>query len=215
MHLEERPMIRRMLIPLMGSGLLLAATAGSALAKCEQNLDPKPPECSMIVAVLDVGGGVPQAGTSQSVEIFLSQGEQPFVAQTVVLILSGNTDEPRLTAEATATGQPGQWTAELLLPTEGSWTVSAQLEYVIGQPFDVEVNTDWAGILPARAPEAPPATTPPVAPVAPGSPALPIALALGALAAAVLAGQVIRDRSRRRTTAGGIAASSRITADRA
>lgn len=208
-------MIRRLLIPLIGSGLLLAATAGNALAKCEQNLDPKPPECSMIVAILDVGGGVPQAGTSQSVDIYLSQGEQPFTAQTVELILTGNTDEPRLTAPATATGQPGRWSAELLLPSEGSWTVSAQLEYVIGQPFEVEVNTDWAGILPARAPEAPPVTTPPAAPAAPASPVLPIALLLGLLAAGAGAGLVIRDRVRRRTTAAGIAATSGVTADRA
>jgi hypothetical protein len=205
-------MIRRMLIPLIGSGLLLAASAGSALAKCEANVDPKPAECSMIVAILDVGGGVPQAGTKQSVDLYLSQGEQPFTAQTVVLILTGNTDEPRLTAEATATGQPGRWTAELLLPDEGSWTVSAQLEYVIGQPFEVEVNTPWAGILPARAPEAPPVTSPPVAPAAPASPVLPIAVVLGGLAAAALAAQFLRDRSRRRTA--GIAATSTATADR-
>ena len=215
MHLEERPMIRRLLVPLLGSVLLLAATAGSAIAKCESTVDPKPPECSMIVAVLDVGGGVPPAGTSQSVDIYLSQGEQPFTAQTVVLILTGNTDEPTMTAPATATGQPGQWTAELLLPDEGSWTVSAQLEYVIGQPFEVAVNTDWGGILPARAPETPPVTAPPVAPVAPGSPVLPIALALGGLAAAALAAQVIRDRSRRRTDGAGVAAGSATTVDRA
>ncbi len=204
-------MIRRLLVPLLGSGLLLAATAGSALAKCEASVDPKPPECSMIVAILDVGGAVPQAGTSQSVDIYLSQGEQPFTAQTVVLILTGNTDEPRLTATATATGQAGRWTAELLLPAEGSWTAAAQLEYVIGQPFEVEVNTDWGGILPARAPEAPPVTAPPVVP---GSPVLPIGLAIAGLAAAALAGQVIRDRSRRRTAGTAVSAQTALSGER-
>ena len=207
-------MIRRLLVPLLGSGLLLAATAGSTLAKCEATVDPKPPECSMIIAVLDVGGAVPQAGTSQSVDIFLSQGEQPFTAQTVVLILTGNTDEPRLTAPATATSQPGRWTAELLLPAEGSWTAAAQLEYVIGQPFEIEVNTDWGGIIPARAPEAPPVTAPPVAPVAPASPVLPIALLLGLLAVAGIVGQLIRARFRRRTASAPSGASA-AASDRA
>jgi hypothetical protein len=204
-------MIRRFLIPLLGTGLLLGATAGSALAKCEEQTDPKPAACSMIVAILDTGGGMLQAGTSQAVDIYLSQGEQPFVAQTVELILISNSDGSRLTAPATAAGEPGRWTAELLLPAEGSWTVSAQLEYVIGQPFEVEVNTDWGGVLPARAPETPAVTAPPVAPA---SPVPPIALVLGGLAAAAVAAQVIRDRSRRRTAAAGIAATSTATADR-
>ncbi|MEX2135621.1 MAG: hypothetical protein WEB29_01500 [Chloroflexota bacterium] len=204
-------MIRSLLVPLLGSALLLAATAGSALAKCEETVDPKPAKCSMIVAVLDVGG-VPQAGTSQSVDIYLSQGEQPFVAQTVVLILTSNSDGSRLTVPATAASEPGRWTAELLLPDEGSWGVSAKLEYVIGQPFEVAVSTDWGGVLPARAPETPPVTAPPVAPA---SPVLPVALVLGGLAGAALAGQVIRNRSRRRTAGAGVAAGSAATVDRA
>ena len=72
-------MIRRLLVPLLGAGLLLAMTAGSAFAKCE---GPNPPEfCKTVAVSLNVGGGgVFHAGTVESVTIDVSLSEQPYEA---------------------------------------------------------------------------------------------------------------------------------------
>ena len=61
-------MIRRLLIPLIGSGLLLAAGAGTALGKCE---GPNPPSfCPDVVAELHVAPfGVGHAGTATGVDV--------------------------------------------------------------------------------------------------------------------------------------------------
>jgi hypothetical protein len=94
-------MIRRLLIPLLGAGLLLAATAGSALAKCE---GPNPPEfCKSVAVSLNVGGGgVFHAGTTEAVTIDVSLSEQPYEATSVTLSFARVADGTTVLVPATA-----------------------------------------------------------------------------------------------------------------
>lgn len=209
-------MIRRLLIPLLGSGLLLAATAGSALAKCE---GPEPPEfCKDVVVNLNIGGGggTLQAGIRENVAIDVSLGEQPYDATSVVLTFARVADGDAVVVPATASVRPGLWTAEVLLPDGGSWTVVAQVIAPDGTETMVPYNTIQVAKAPDLPPVNSPVTPPPTTPATPISPILPIGLGLAALAAAGLGGQAIRERSKRREAA-GVAASvgSAATADRA
>jgi hypothetical protein len=202
-------MIRRLLIPLLGSGLLLAATAGSALAKCE---GPNPPEfCSEVIVGFGDSSAAFQAGTPETVVFTVSQGEQPFEAMGVTLTFINQEDESRIVVPATATNTPGLWRAEVNLPDGGIWNTYAQVVTNTGAAYRLFVERARV-TLPVAPPVEKPITAPPVTPAAP---VLPIALVLGGLAAAGLAGIVIRGRTRRRTAgAAGIAATSTVTADR-
>ena len=206
-------MIRRLLIPLLGSGLLLAASAGSALAKCEGG---DPPEfCKTVAVNLNIGGGEGslQAGLVKTVTIDVSLAEQPYDAESVVLTFARVADGSVVTIPASASVRPGLWTADVLLPNGGSWTVVAEVGTADGIERSIPINT----IQVARGPDLPPVNTPVTAPpTAPTSPILPIGLGLAALAAAALLAQGIRERSKRREAA-GVAASvgSAATADRA
>jgi hypothetical protein len=205
-------MIRRLVIPLLGSGLLLAASAGSAFAKCE---GPNPPDfCSQVVVNFSDSNGSFQAGTPETVVFSVSQGEQPFNAMGVVLQFTNEQDGSRIDVPATATNQPGLWRAEVNLPTDGIWTAFAQV--VTNTGADYRILVERARVTPpATPPVARPVTAPPVSPTAP---VLPIALGLGGLAVAALAGVALRDRTRRRHAGAGApagAAASASTADRA
>ena len=201
-------MIRRLLIPLLGSGLLLAATAGSALAKCE---GPNPPAfCSEVVVGFGDTSASFQAGRPETVVFTVSQGEQPFDAMGVTLTFISLKDDSRIVVPATATNSPGLWRAEVNLPDSGIWNTYAQVVTNTGAAYRIFVERASV-TLPPPPPVQKPITAPPVTPTAP---VLPIALVLGGLAAAALAGVVIRDRSRRRTAAAGIAATTQVTADR-
>jgi hypothetical protein len=204
-------MIRRLLIPLLGSGLLLAATAGSAFAKCE---GPNPPEfCKSVAVNLNIGGGggTLQAGVRETVTIDVSLSEQPYDATSVVLTFARVADGDALVVPAAASVRPGLWTADILLPEGGSWTVVAQVIAPDGTETMVPFNT----IQVRKAPDLPPSTTPITPPpVAPAPPILPIALGLAGIAAVALLGQAIRDRSRRRTAGAGVAVST-ASVDRA
>ena len=190
-------MIRRLLIPLLGAGLLLAATAGSAFAKCEGE---DPPEfCKDVAVNLSIGGGegTLQAGIRETVTIDVSLAEQPYEAKSVVLTFAR-------VVPATASVRPGLWTADVLLNDGGSWTVVAQVIALDGTETMVPFNT----IQVKKAPDLPPVNTPVTPPPAtPTSPILPIALGLMGIAAAALLGQGIRERSKRRAAA-GVAASA-------
>ena len=211
-------MIRRLLIPLLGSGLLLAATAGSALAKCE---GPNPPEfCKSVAVNLNIGGGegALQAGTLETVAIQVTLAEQPYEATNVVLTFARVADGTAVRVPATASARPGLWTADILLPDRGSWTVVAEIVTPDGAASTLSIGT----IQVAKGPDLPPSTTPVTPPpVTPAAPILPIALAFGGLAAAALLGQAIRQRSRRRTagaaigTAASTPAGSTASAERA
>lgn len=208
-------MLRRFLIPLLGSGLLLGATAASALGKCEEQANPKPAFCSEIVVSLAVaGGGMAEAGTRETLLVNVSQSEKPFSAMGVVLTLL-DTDGTRVRAPATATSL-GLWTADVTLPSAGSWSVMAQVVTDTGAAYRLPVYGDWGELLPVLPPaEEAPTTAPPVTPASPASPVLPIVLLLGLLAAAAVAGQLIRGRIRRRTAEAPAAVGSATTADRA
>ena len=70
-------MIRRLLIPLLASALLLTVTAGAAFAKCE---GPNPPAfCQQTVASMDFGsaGSSIRAGAQTPVRLWVIRGEQP------------------------------------------------------------------------------------------------------------------------------------------
>ena len=206
-------MIRRLLIPLLGAGLLLAATAGSAFAKCEGE---DPPEfCKDVAVNLSIGGGegTLQAGIRETVTIDVSLAEQPYEAKSVVLTFARVADGDALVVPATASVRPGLWTADVLLNDGGSWTVVAQVIAVDGTETMVPFNT----IQVRKGPDLPPVNTPVTPPpTTPTSPILPIALGLMGIAAAALLGQGIRERSKRRAAA-GVAASvgSAATADHA
>jgi len=225
MQWEITPMIRRLLIPLFASGLLLAATAGSALAKCEEGADPQPAFCSEVQVSLNVGGGpgvyqagtptsfaLFQAGTSESFNLYVSLGEQPLDAMSVALTFVKN-GETRVRVQAVAAGQPGEWTGEVLLPEDGFWAVTAQVVDANGAATLVKMDS-----VRANQPPEPPAATPVTPPPAPpAAPALPIALLLVGIAAAAIAGQIVGNRSRRRTAGAAApsgAATSAASADR-
>jgi hypothetical protein len=184
-------MLRRLLIPLLGSGLLLAVTAGSAFAKCE---GPNPPAfCSEVVVSLPDSTGSFQAGTPETVLISVSQGEQPFVAMGVVLQFINAGDGSRLDVPATATNQAGLWRAVVKLPATGVWNTYAQVVTTTGADYRLFVERVRVAQPTAPAPGAKPVTAPPVAPT---PPILPIALLLAGVAAAALAVQAVRSRRR-------------------
>ena len=202
-------MFRRLLIPLLGSGLLLAASAGSALAKCE-GTDP-PAFCSEVIVGFGDSSASFEAGTPETVVFTVTQGEQPFEAMGVTLTFISVEDESRIVVPAAATNTPGLWRADVKLPDGGIWNTYAQVVTNTGAAYRIFVERARV-TLPAAPPAEKPITAPPTTPSAP---ILPSALVLGGLAAAALAGVVIRDRTRRRTAgAAGMAATSTVTADR-
>jgi len=204
-------MIRRLLVPFLGSALLMAGTAGNALGKCE-GANP-PSSCSELVVSMEVGGSSGlQAGTTETVKISIARGDTHLDAMGIVLTFARAGDSTSVRVAATATPVPGLWTADVLLPDGGSWSVMAQVVDLGGNASLVPVHTNWGSVVPAVPPTSPPVTAPPATPA---SPVLPIVLLLGVLAAAAVAGQLIRDRSRRRTAAAGVASGSAATADRA
>ena len=205
-------MVRRFLIPLLGSGLLLAASAGSALGKCEA--DPKPAFCSeVVVSIAMAGGGMPQAGTLETLLVNVSQGEQPFTAATDVWLTLVDAEGTTVRAPATLTS-PGLWTADVTLPAGGSWSVMAQVVTDARDEYRIPVYGEWGELLPVLPADEAPAAAPPVTP-APASPVLPIVLLLGLLAAAAITGQLVRGRTRRRTPEAPVPVRSATTADRA
>src|SRR6185312_811540 len=167
-------MIRRFLIPLLGTGLLLGATAGSALAKCEA--DPQPAFCSEVVVSINLaGGGMPQAGTLETLLVDVSQGERPFTAATSVELTLVDADGITVRAPATITS-PGLWTAEVTLPNAGSWSVMADVVTGAGDEYRIPVYGEWGELLPVLPADEAPTTAPPVTPAAPASPVVPVVL---------------------------------------
>ena len=210
--MENTPMIRRLLIPLLGSGLLLAASASSVFAKCE---GPNPPEfCKEVAVSLNVGGpGAMHAGTLETIAIQVSKSEQPYDAEAVTLTFARVADGTAVRVAATATPVDGMWTADVLLPNGGSWTVVAEVVGADGTDSTISVDT----IQVFRPPALPPSTTPVTPPpVAPGPPILPIALLIASIAAiAGITGQVLREGARRRAADVPATVGSAATADRA
>ena len=184
-------MLRRLLVPLAGSTLLLAMGATTVLGKCE---GPNPPSfCADVVVSLDGGGTATafRAGDTTDVNVVVTQGEQPFDAASVMLTFARVADGALVTAPATRTGTPGLWHAAISLPSAGSWTIAADVADPSGGTRQVAVLT-----IQAADPRPAPPATKPVTP--PASPLLPWLLLLGggAVVAAGIAGSGVRARAR-------------------
>ena len=164
-----------------------------------------------VVDRLSIGGGegTLQAGIRETVTIDVSLAEQPYDAMSVVLTFARVADGDALVVPATASVRPGLWTADVLLPDGGTWTVAARVVTPDGIEREMALNAIQVGKAPALPPSTTP-VTPPAAPPAP--PILPIALGLAGIAAAALLGLGMRDRIRRRVSA---PVGSAATADRA
>jgi len=192
---------RRLVIPLVGSSMLLAAAAGSALAKCEM---PDPPAfCDEVVASVDFGatGATIRAGSETPVRIWVSRGEQPVEATSVALIFARIADGTVVRAEATSSAEAGLWRADVNLPAGGGWTLVAEVDGVDGGPL-VRLNLDTLRVRePLTPPQDPGAPVTPATPINPSTPALPIALLVAGIAAAALAASGLRDRTRRKAQA--------------
>ena len=189
-------MIRRLLIPLLGGSLLLVATAGSALAKCEM---PNPPEfCSQVVASVDFGssGGSLRAGIETPLRIWVTRGEQPADASGVTLVFARIADASVVRAVANPSGEAGLWRATVELPKGGGWTLVAELDGVEGGLQRLSLDTIRVQ-EPLKPPTQPPTPVQPTTPAPPSIPALPIALLFAGIAAAGLAASELRGRSRR------------------
>jgi hypothetical protein len=198
-------MIRRLLIPLLGSGLLLVASAGSALAKCE---GPNPPDfCSQVVASIDFGstGSTIRAGTETPMRVWVTRGEQPTAIRSVALVLSHIGDATVVNATAELV-EPGLWRTTVKLPLAGAWTVAADVGDVDGNT--TRLILDAVNAAPAAKTPQPPATTPPATPINPAPQALPIALLVAGLAGAALVASGIRGRARRRVAGATTGASA-------
>ena len=202
-------MIRRLVIPLLGSGLLLAASAGSAFAKCE---GPNPPDfCSQVVVGWTTSGDM-RVGVPQTLTFTVTQGEQPFDAMGVVLQFISQGDGTRIDVPATSTNTPGLWRAEVKLPANGIWSTYAQVVTNTGADYRIFIERLRVVLRPT-----PPVTKPVTAPpVTPALPVLPIALLLAGIAAAAIGWQIVGGRSQRRTAgAAGSAAANAAVTDRA
>ncbi len=190
-------MIRRLLIPLLGGSLLLIATAGSALAKCE---GPNPPAfCSQVVASVDFGSGGQslRAGIESPLRIWVTRGEVPAEATGVTLVFARIADSTVVRAVAHPSGEAGLWNATVELPKGGGWTLVAELDNVEGGLQRLSLDTIRVQ-EPLKPPtQQPPTPTQPTTPAPPSIPALPIALLFAGVAAAVVVASELRGRSRR------------------
>ena len=193
---------RRLLIPIVASGLLLAATAGSAFAKCE---GPNPPDfCKDVVASMSVGGtGYFNTGVATPIDITVSMGEQPYDAQSV-LVTFAQPGQTAVRAQATATGEPGVWRALVTLPSGGNWMVHSEVVDAQGATHSLTLETIQSVGRAVEPPAQPPVTTP----LPPTFPTLPLVIGLGFLAAAGVAAYGLRQRTRRESGP-GLAAASR------
>lgn len=200
-------MIRRLFVPLLGSGLLLGATATMAMAKCE---GPNPPEfCQQVVAFIQDGTSL-TAGTAATVDVWIQKGEQPYAVKSVTLQFYRFEDASIVRAPATLTSQPGVWSAEVTLPAGGGWRAEAYVTDLDGVLTTMAIQSTIVVRVPVKPPVQTPTTPPPATPATPTLPALPIALLVAGLAAAAMAGMGLRDRARRRT---GALASNASTAE--
>lgn len=195
-------MIRRLLIPLLGGSLLLVATAGSALGKCEM---PNPPAfCSQVVASVDFGssGGTLRAGIESPLRIWVTRGEQPADATGVTLVFARIADATVVRAVAQPAGEAGLWRATVELPKGGGWTLVAELDGVESgfQRLSLDTIRVQEPLKPPT--QQPPTPAQPTTPAPPSIPALPIALLFAGLAAAGLVAFELRGRPRRGIPAG-------------
>ena len=177
--------------------MLLAATVGSAAAKCEV---PDPPAfCQEVLAHIDFAGtGVTmRAGVDTPVRIWISRGEQPIEPTSVTLVFARVADSAVIRAEATESAEAGLWLAQVTLPAGGSWTLVAEIDGIDGAMQRLPIETLQVR-QPLLAPDQPGT---PGTPLNPTVPALPIAILVAGLAAAALLAPALRERTQRRVAA--------------
>lgn len=117
--------MRAPLAALWAASILLAATAGMTLGKCDH--DQSAEVCQAVTATLDPGGTL-SAGGPQTVEIWVLQEDAPYPASSVVAVFARVADGEVVRAEARPSAQEAMWTATVTLPAGGSWTVSAEID---------------------------------------------------------------------------------------
>jgi hypothetical protein len=119
----------RALAPLALASLLTLGLAGGALGKC--NHDPEAECPAGVVAIIDSNGSL-TAGAPETIGIWIHEGEEPFLADAVTVVLTRVGDGTTIHAIAARTAWDGRWEATVELPAGGAWAVAAE---VTGQGY--------------------------------------------------------------------------------
>jgi hypothetical protein len=184
----------RVLLSLVAAATLVLAAAGGVLAKCEHpDADGVCP--AGMVATFDPAGTL-TAGSTETVGVWIHEGEVPYAADRVEVVFSRVGDGTVLRVAATPTSLVGRWQATVDLPAGGSWALAAD---VAGPGFAGSLTLDTIQVEPPVAPPAGPFTSPtgPI-PVQPW-----VALAAIAALAAVIGGGIMARNRRRAAPAQG------------
>jgi hypothetical protein len=181
----------RALAPLALASLLTLGLTGGVLGKC--NHDPEAECPAGVVAIID-GNGSLTAGTSETIAVWLHDGEEPFLADAVNVVFTRVGDGTSISVIAAQTELDGRWEATVELPAGGTWAVAAE---VTGQGYSGVHPMDALQVEP---PAAPPAGVPAAATPVPVLPWLGL-VALAALAAGI--GGLIAVTRRRQATIQG------------
>ena len=169
----------RLTLSFIAAILLVLATAGAALAKCPEGSTEE--QCQGIAASLDISGTI-QAGTETTVGLWLSYDGRPLNDTTSVELVFARVGEATVVRfPAAPTGSDGLYTARVLLPAGGYWTIATEVRMPDGL-YGMALETRQVTPLPAG-----PATGTPVSSPAPVI--VPIWLA-GALVLAMLGGAI-------------------------
>ena len=175
----------RALAPLALASLLTLGLAGGVLGKC--NHDPEAECPAGVVAIID-GNGSLTAGAPETIGIWVHEGEEPFLADTVTVVLTRVGDGTTIHAIAAQTELDGRWEATVELPAGGTWAVAAE---ITGQGYSGVHTLDALQVEPPAA--LPPGAPTPVAPI----PALPwVGLTALAAVAAGIGGLMVLTRRR-------------------
>lgn len=194
LSIHQFSLVTRALVPLVAASCLILATAGGVFGKC--NHDPEEVCPAGVVATFDPGGTL-TAGSTETVGVWIHEGEVPYAADRVEIVFSSVSDGTVLRVAATPTSLVGRWQATVALPAGGTWTLAAD---VAGPDFAGSLTLDTIQVEP---PVAPPAGAPSTTPTGP-LPGVPwVALAAIASLAAVLGGGMMARNRRRQAAAQG------------
>lgn len=160
------------------TAILLTLTAlGVALGKCEPGSpEANNPFCLGVVATLDEGTSI-QAGTTTTVGMTITQGEEPFQGSADLLVVPVGGGDP-VVIPVEPSNRPGHFTATVSLPG-GFWTAVLLARDAEGEPHETALGTlQIADPPPGAIPTDEPATARP----------LDIAAWTGAVLATIVAG---------------------------
>ena len=94
------------------------------LGKCNHDPDEVCP--AGVVATFDPGGSV-TAGSTETVGVWVHDGEVPYAADRVAIVFSRVGDGTVLRVDATPTSLVGRWEATVELPAGGTWALAADI----------------------------------------------------------------------------------------